>query len=52
MKSLDRVASYCSSSSWWMQYERPTMLFVPSPFVLAYFSGVVMRGSAADQTGI
>lgn len=52
VKLLDLVKYYCSFPVWWMQYDPPTFSFVPSPFVTEYFSGVEMRGFAADQTRI
>lgn len=35
-----------------MQYEPPTLVFVSSPFILAYYNVVTMPGSVADQTWI
>lgn len=52
VRSLDRVKYYCSVPSWRIQYEPLTLLFVRSSFVLAYYSVVAMRGSAADQIRI
>lgn len=49
-KAQDLVKYYCGFLSWWMQYKAPTFLLVPTPLVLAYYSGVAMRGLATDQT--
>lgn len=35
-----------------MQCEPPTLLFISSPFVRLYYSGLSVRCSAADQTNV
>lgn len=52
MRLPDRFKYYSGFHSWWMQYQPPTLLFVPSPFLMGYHGDLVMCGSAAEETRI
>lgn len=50
MRVFDRAKYYCQLSSWWAQYDVSILLFVPVAIILAYYYGLVLRGSADEQT--
>lgn len=46
MRVSDRAQYYSRVPSWWAQYEVHILLFVPTPLILAYYSRLVLQGSA------
>lgn len=49
---LDRAKNYCQMPSGWAQYKGLILVLMPTPFILTNYSGLLLLGSAEDQTRV